>query len=238
MIAMVQPARPVSWPGLFTVAWRRSWAFTSLYRRSTIQARGASQHWSWQWVVVAWQAVGQCIPMLIGTGAGAGEIWTARSASATVQKVGDRRPVRPGGLALAVAVLVLSFTALVGVEAAVVLTGVGLIPAVTLATVLILGALLATIRGRSEGPRRLARRARELTAGPAVVVTSVVAGHRGDGHGLMQALQRQWQGDGTVLAILYAGTDDLVGYYAREVGGWALDGTSTRRMVWTAGGRP
>ena len=237
MIEMVEPARPVSWPELFTVAWRRSWAFTGLYRRSTVRARKASRRWSWQWVVVAWQAVGQCIPMLIGTGAGAGEIWTARSASATVQKVGDRRPVRPGGLALAVAV-VLSLTALVGVEAAVVLTGVGLIPAATLATVLILGALVATVRGRSEGPRRLARRSRELTAGPAVVVTSVVAGHRGDGRALMQALQRQWQGDGTVLAILYAGTDDLVGYYATQVGGWALDGTSTRRMVWTAGGRP
>ena len=241
------PVRP--WAGVFAVAWRRSWAFTNLYRRSTIQARDASQHWTWQWVVVAWQATGQCLFHLISTGLGAGEIWTARSASATVREVGERRPVRLNGLVLAVCAFVALLIVLVWAETVAVFTWFGVLSvqgfvamlvvvAAGVVTVLLVGAVVAQLQFHGQGPRKLARRARELTDGPAVVVTAVVAGHRGDGGRFMHALQAQWRRDKVVLAILYAATDDLVGYYATKVGGWTLDGDSKRRMTWTAGDRP
>ena len=242
----VRPVRP--WAGVFAVAWRRSWAFTNLYRRSTIEARDASKHWTWQWVVVAWQATGQSVLHLISTGLGAGEIWTARSASATVRPVGRRRPVRLDGLVVALCLFLALVTVLLWVETVVVFTWFGVLSsggAVTVfavvaagvLSVLLIGAVVAQLQFGSEGPRRLARRARELTAGPAVVVTAVVAGRRDEGHGLMlmRALQAQWQRDEVVLAILYAGADNLVGYYATKVGGWTLDGDSKRRMTWTPG---
>jgi len=223
------------WAELAVVAWRRSWAFTGLFRRSRLEVMAASKSWTWQWAVVAWQACGQYVAQLIGAGARAEQIWLLDSASASVRRVDRRRrPPRLDGVALAVSAALATVVVVAAAEVGTLLTDTWRIAAAVLA-VWLAGAGAALFRPPSEGVSRLARRARQLTPGPAVVMTEVVAGIPESGHGsrLMRALQNQWIRDGVSVAVLYAGTDDLVAFYSEVVKGWTLDADSGRRMIWT-----
>lgn len=227
--------RPATgWAELAVVAWRRSWAFTGLFRRSSVEAMAAAKSWTWQWAVVAWQACGQFLALLIGAGVSAEQIWLLDSASARVRRVDRRRSPRASGVGLAVCVAVTSFAVLAAVEVATLLTDTWRVAGAVVA-VWVAGAVATLFRPRAEGLSRLARRVRQLAVGPGVVVTDVVAGvpHCGHGSMLMRALQDQWTRDGVSVAVLYAGTDDLVAFYSQVVKGWTVDGDSARRMVWT-----
>ncbi len=227
-----------SWGELMVVAWRRSWQFTGLYRRNTTASMTASRSWTWQWAVVMWQACALYPTHLMTAGMTAAEIWTATgSGSAHSHRVDRRRRVTLPGLILAIgtalvlasALLALLVLGLLGGQ----VVGVAIVPMLLL--VWLFGLAPSLVRPQPEGFGRLGRRARQLTDGPAVVLTDVVVGkqQRGDGLRLMRSMAHQWTCDGISTAVLYAGSDDLVTFYRDVVGDWALDEGSVRRMIWT-----
>lgn len=229
------------WAELLVVAWRRSWQFTGLFRRSTTAKMAASRSWSWQWVVVAWQACAQYPAHLIGAGGTAAEIWIdAGSGSACSHRLDRRRRFTAAGLLLAVCTALVLAVVMLALLVVAMLTGaVMLVLVVALLLVWLVGMAVNVARSQPEGLRRLRRRARELTDGPAVVLTAVVVGKqlRGDGLRLMRNMQDRWTRDGITVAVLYAGTDDLVTFYRDVVGGWILDAGSARRLIWSGENR-
>ena len=235
LVGAVRPA--AGWAELAALAWRRSWHFTGAYRRSTRAGMDAARSWSWQWVLVGWQAAAQFPAQLVAAGVSAGEIWTLGPASARVHRTDRRRPLRIGGLLLASCAALALIAVLAAAVAAALLTGAFLV-VVGLLAVWVAGLAVTAARPDPASAGRLARQARQLTAGPAVVVSDVVVGRqrRGDGSRLMRALQEHWKQEGVAVAVLQAGSDDLVAFYRDVVGGWTVDGDSGRRMIWTGGG--
>lgn len=230
-----------SWAELMVVAWRRSWQFTGLYRRSTKANMTASRSWSWQWAVVTWQACALYPTHLITAGMTAAEIWTATgSGSARSHRVDRKRRVTLPELMLAMGTALVLASALLAILVVGILSGpiVGVV-IVLMPLVWLIGLALSLARPQPEGLGRLGRRARQLTDDPAIVLTDVVVGkqQRGDGLRLMRSMADQWTCEGIAAAVLYAGSDDLVTFYRDVVGGWALDEGSARRMIWTGENR-
>lgn len=231
---------PAAGPAVLArVAWRTSWQFTGLFRRSTRAAIAASKTWTWQWLVVTWQAVGVFPTCLASTTVNARHVYTACGASALVRRVDAHHPRRAAGPLLAAAgvvlVLIIAVAGLVLVAAA---TPGGAIAVEALMLCWVAALITAAIGAHPAGSTGLARRARQLTAGPAVVVWDVAADRPGHGAGtrLLQGLAEQWRRDGVQVAVLHAGSDDLVAFYRDKVGGWLIDPAGDgRRMVWTAG---
>ena len=230
------------WAQLMMLAWRRAWQFTGLFRRNTRATMAASRSWSWQWAVVTWQACALYPTCLITAGMTAAEIWVATgTGSARSHRVDRKQRVTLPGLVLAVGVALVLACALLALLVAGMLSGpiLGLVVVPALLLFWVLGLGLSLVRSHPEGLRQLGRRARQLTDGPAVVLTDVVVGKqdRGDGSRLMRSLQDRWTRDGIAVAVLYAGSDDLVTFYRDVVGGWALDEGSARRMIWAGESR-
>lgn len=227
---------------LMVVAWRRSWQFTGLFRRNTRAMMTASRYWTWQWAVVTWQACALYPTHLITAGMTAAEIWTViGTGSARSHRVDRRQRVTLPGSVLAIGVALVLACALLALLVAGMLSTpiIGLIIVPGLLLLWLLGLALSLARPQPEGLGQLGRRARQLTDGPAVVLTDVVVGkqQRGDGSRLMGRLQDQWIRDGIAVAVLYAGSDDLITFYGDVVGGWTLDEGSARRMIWTGESR-
>lgn len=234
---LVDAVRPAAgWAELAALSWRRSWHFTGAYRRSTRASMAAAASWSWQWVLVGWQAGAQFPAQLVSAGVTAGDIWTLGPASARVHRTDRRRPLRVGGLMLAICAALALIVVLVAAVSAALLTGAFLV-VVLLLVVWVAGLVMTAARPHPGSLGRLARRARQLTARPAVVVSDVVVGRQrhGDGSRLMRALQDRWRVEGVAVAVLHAGSDDLVAFYRDVVGGWTVDGDSGRRMIWISG---
>lgn len=228
------------WAQLVVVAWRRSWQFTGLFRRNSRATMAASRSWSWQWAVVAWQACTHYPLQLIVVGMTAAEICSAAgSGSARSRRVDRTRRLTMAGLLLAMCTVVVLTAVILALAVAGLMFSVVLVPVVALLVVWLVGLVVNAARPQPEGPHRLGRRARQLSAGPAVVVTDVVVGQqqRGDGLRLMRSMAERWTLDAVAVAVLYAGSDDLVTFYRDVVGGWALDEGSARRMIWTGENR-
>lgn len=224
------------WAELMVVAWRRSWHFTGLFRRNSKVAMAASRSWSWQWAVVAWQACAQYPMNLIAVGWTAAEIWTATvSGSARSHRVDRRRRFTVAGLLLVMCTVVVLAAVILTLAVAGLTVSVVCVLVVALLLVWLVGLVMNAARPQPEGLNRLGRRARQLSDGLAVVVTDVVVGQQqhGDGLRLMRSMADQWTCEGIAVAVLYAGSDDLVTFYRDVVGGWALDEGSARRMIWT-----
>ena len=228
------------WAELMVVAWRRSWQFTGLFRRNSKVAMAASRSWSWKWAVVAWQACAQYPIQLIVVGMTAAEVWSTAGSGSTRRHLVDRtRRFTVAGLLLAMCTVLVLTAVILALAVAGLTVSAVLMPVLALMLVWLVGLVMNAARPQPEGPNRLGRRARQLSDGPAVAVTDVVVGKQQRGHGLqlMRSMADQWTCEGIAVAVLYAGSDDLVTFYRDVVGGWALDEGSARRMIWTGGNR-
>lgn len=217
---------------ILTIAWHRAWAFTGILRRDTRARVTRSKSWTWQWGVVALQAVFLYPVRLIYTAATIDQTWinADRSGSARVRLLQGRRHRSPVGQIIVVLVSVFVAALFLG---ALVLSAVGPPWAgIAAGCVLLLAVaiMLASVAGQHTIP---AATLAEMTAGrAAAVLTDVVTTPQGAGLGkaFMQQLQQQWKQAGLQIAVLHAGCDDLIGFYTNHH--WSTH--SGRTMTWGA----
>lgn len=248
-IRSVEARRPDGAIDVLRVGWDRAWAFTpvKVLQRNTSARRVAARSWTWQWVLVALMAVWMAPFHWLTVARQAGEVWMVDGASARVRPLRvDRERRRPGAAVVLAVVFVLVVVLMlgpVGVVAGGLAGGVGVVPgwlaavgSVWLVGVIVLSALMSW-QPRQSRMAQLLDRIRELAAvdGVGYVLSEVAASRAGSGAGgaLLTVLQTRWAHDGAV-GVLWAASDDLVGYYRRW--GWTVDPEGDgRRMLWSSG---
>lgn len=224
---------------LLRVGWDRVWRFTPVLQRDTPERKKGSATWTWQWLIVGWLAVCLLPAVLLDVCAQSTRTHVVNGASALARPACGQGGKRARGAA---AVWSVTFLVLVGFLLfcfyasssgsawAAVVAGVW--------SVAVLVFLVARLRDPAQSkPKALLARTVELTSGSrqGYAVSDVVASRDGTGQGttLMKQLQQRWATESAV-AVLYAASPSLVGYY-RDLG-WEIDESGDgQRMIWPAG---
>lgn len=239
--------RPDSAVDLIRVGWHRSWSFTPLLRRDTrARAQAADRSWTWQWIVVAWQAVCLLPWLLPAVGSAARHIWMIDGASAQVKPLRTGRPTRrPRGVALVCTAAFSSNVAIlvVAMSAATLLDGLAwrvvfVLWVLPITMLLLRNAADAVARWMRGGRPGLGSRLAQLAGDrPGYVLAEVAAPRGGAGRGrlLLHELQNRWDEEDAV-GILRTGSGDLVDYYRDTVGGWVPVDSTDRSMAYGVGG--
>lgn len=251
-VRVVEPRRPDGAVDVLRVGWGRAWAFApvKVLQRNNSARRVAARSWTWQWVLVALMAAWMVPFHWLTVSRQAGEVWMIDGAAARVRPLRTARERRRPGAALVLAgvfvVVVVVMLGPVGAVAGGLAGGVAVVPgwlevvgSVWLVGVIVL-AVLMSWQPRQSRMSRLLDRTRDLAGGRGdsvgYVLSEVVASRPGSGAGgvLLTALQAGWARGGAV-GVLYAASDDLVGYYRRW--GWSVDPEGDgRRMIWPSDG--